>query len=61
MNTEAATQKRFETNYLDEKKTARIEILTQPSIKQLAKEKAERECKDLSKILNRALLDFLAN
>ncbi|WP_146124236.1 hypothetical protein [Burkholderia multivorans] len=61
MNTEIINNKRFEANAQHEKKTARIEILTQPTIKQLAKEKAERENKDLSKILNRALLEFLAN
>lgn len=40
---------------------ARIEFLVPADIKQQAKEKAKRECKDLSKILNRAVLEFLAN
>ncbi|ANJ72269.1 hypothetical protein LGN04_28820 [Burkholderia multivorans] len=61
MNTQIAFDKRSEFKSLEEKKTARIEILTQPTIKQLAKEKAERENKDLSKILNSALIEFLAN
>lgn len=61
MNTQTAFDKRSEFKSLEEKKTARIEILTQPTIKQLAKEKAERENKDLSKILNSALIEFLAN
>ncbi|MCW5156431.1 MULTISPECIES: hypothetical protein [Burkholderia cepacia complex] len=44
-----------------ERKTARIEILTTTKLKQLAKEKAERENTDLSKILNLALIEYLAN
>lgn len=61
MNTQTLSIEKKNFDLLAEKKTARIEILTQPTIKQLAKEKAERENKDLSKVLNLALIEFLAN
>lgn len=60
MNTELLEHKK-PTQSPARKNNARIEFLAPPEIKQQAKEKAEKECKDLSKILNRALLDFLAN
>jgi uncharacterized Fe-S cluster-containing radical SAM superfamily enzyme len=45
---------------INEKKTARIEISVQPTIKALAKEKAKERNEDLSKILSQALVKYLA-
>ncbi|MBY4717502.1 hypothetical protein [Ralstonia mannitolilytica] len=46
---------------LSERKTARLDVLIQPTIKQMAKEKAEKENTDLSKIINEAIIQYLVS
>jgi len=61
MNTNTPILDKTKFEILAERKTASIEVLTPPKLKQLAKEKAERENTDLSKVINFALLQFLEN
>ncbi|WP_139352303.1 hypothetical protein [Burkholderia cenocepacia] len=61
MNNEEILIDRKEFAILTEKKTARIDLLIQPTIKQMAKEKAKVENTDISKVLNDALIQFLSN